>query len=421
MTPSAQVRRLFSAIVPGAVSLAFLLAVPVGAFADATFTLVNLDPPDVGYNDPTPVSPVAGNPGTTLGEQRLNAVRYAAEIWGGLLDSNVDIRIAISTIGGCVFGGYTSVASVVRDFAGAPFPNTWYPIALANKLAGVDLCPEGGSCTSSEDINILLARDCGWYLGLHSVPPGTRDWVSLMLHETAHGLGFTTPMNIFTGEKLMGLDDIYMRKLEDHETGKLYPNMTDGERLAGNMNPPNLHWIGPSVVAASGILSSGAHPSGHVEMLAYSGGVIFGTSVYHFGASSPPQLMGPAVPPTQDVGLALEVMRDLGWFAESPPAWQCYPARDLKDPQFAPVSVLQSDAIGSRTATLRKPVMLCNSANVGTGQPPTPARHLVCYQVKDVGETSPSTVSIEDQFGTLSLTVKKPKVLCVPAVVSPLP
>ncbi len=34
-----------------------------------------------GFNDPTPVAPVGGNPGTTLGEQRLNVYRYVAGIW----------------------------------------------------------------------------------------------------------------------------------------------------------------------------------------------------------------------------------------------------------------------------------------------------------------------------------------------------
>ena len=34
----------------------------------ATITITSRDAPGVGFNDPTPVSPVGGNPGTTLGE-----------------------------------------------------------------------------------------------------------------------------------------------------------------------------------------------------------------------------------------------------------------------------------------------------------------------------------------------------------------
>jgi hypothetical protein len=426
MTPLALVRSCRSGLAAVTASCVFLV-MPSPAFAAATFTLINTDLPGVGFNDPTPVSPFDGNPGTTLGEQRLNAVRYAAEIWGAALDSDVDIRAVIVSAPGCPFGGYTSVSVVVRDFVGAPLANTWYPIALANKLAGMDLCPEGGSCTSSDDMTIAVGRDCGLYLGLLSTGFGTH-LVSLMLHELGHGLGFTTQMDTFTGQKLLGFDDVYMRNLEDHQTGKLYPEMTDAERAAANMNPPHLHWVGPSVVAASGILLDGADPSGHVEMMAFSGGVIFGTSVYHFASSlSPPQVM--TTSGTQhDVGLALHVMRDIGWFAEGAPAppepdesWQCYTARDLADPRFAPVSVVETDDFGSRTATLKRPVMLCSSATVGAGGAPSPAKHLVCYQAKDVGDATPGTLSTDDQFGTLSLKVKKSKLLCVPAAVSSLP
>ena len=46
-------------------------------------------------NDATPATPVGGNPGTTLGQLRLNAVQRAADIWGGILDSPVEIRIQV--------------------------------------------------------------------------------------------------------------------------------------------------------------------------------------------------------------------------------------------------------------------------------------------------------------------------------------
>ena len=62
-------------------SLALLLAAG-SVFAGATITIVNKNLPGVGFNDPTPVAPVGGNPGTTLGEQRLLAFQHAAGIWG---------------------------------------------------------------------------------------------------------------------------------------------------------------------------------------------------------------------------------------------------------------------------------------------------------------------------------------------------
>src|SRR4051794_39991660 len=70
---------------------ALLLAVP--AFATATIVIVNNNAPGVGFNDPTPAAPIGGNPGTTIGQQRLLAFQYAADIWGSILDSPVTIYI----------------------------------------------------------------------------------------------------------------------------------------------------------------------------------------------------------------------------------------------------------------------------------------------------------------------------------------
>src|SRR5262245_52957653 len=59
----------------------------------ATIVIVNNDGPGEGFNDPTAVSPVGGNPGTTLGAQRLYIFQHAAAIWGAILPSNVTIRV----------------------------------------------------------------------------------------------------------------------------------------------------------------------------------------------------------------------------------------------------------------------------------------------------------------------------------------
>src|SRR5688572_17072896 len=64
----------------------------------ATITIVNQNAPGIGFNDPTPVTPVGGNPGTTLGQQRLIAFQHAADIWGATLTSNVPIRVGASFV-----------------------------------------------------------------------------------------------------------------------------------------------------------------------------------------------------------------------------------------------------------------------------------------------------------------------------------
>ena len=75
--------------------LVLALLVSTGhARADSSFVIVNTNSPGQGFNDTTPAVPVGGNTGTTRGEQRLIAFQYAADLWGGILDSVVPIRVS---------------------------------------------------------------------------------------------------------------------------------------------------------------------------------------------------------------------------------------------------------------------------------------------------------------------------------------
>src|SRR6266404_2504457 len=76
-----------------AVALSVILTFSSSAFGAATIVIQNGDPAGVGFNDTTPVAPVGGNPGTTRGQQRLNAFQAAANIWGATLTSAPTITI----------------------------------------------------------------------------------------------------------------------------------------------------------------------------------------------------------------------------------------------------------------------------------------------------------------------------------------
>jgi hypothetical protein len=62
----------------------------------ATLTVINTDSPGVGFNDTTAAAPVGGNTGTTIGQQRLIAFQFAANIWSALIASNVTIQVSAS-------------------------------------------------------------------------------------------------------------------------------------------------------------------------------------------------------------------------------------------------------------------------------------------------------------------------------------
>jgi cysteine-rich repeat protein len=303
-----------------------LLLLGSGVASSAVIVVTPADGAGEGFNDPTPVAPVGGNPGTTRGQQRLNAFEYAADIWAATVASDVTIVVEAAfdpLLCGASFAvlGQAGPVSAFRDFAGAPLANTWYPVALANRFAGVDLDP--GVPDIGATFNSTFGAGCafpvGFYYGLDANPGGDTDFVSVVLHELGHGLGFLTfvdrnPNSPTFGGKFNGRDDTYMVHLEDHSSGLGWPAMTDAQRATSMTDTADLHWVGPTVVAAGGFLSAGRHASGHVQMYAPNP-IEGGSSISHWDtALTPNQLMEPSYTgPIHDPSLSAALMADLGW------------------------------------------------------------------------------------------------------------
>ncbi|HKY28014.1 MAG TPA: PA domain-containing protein, partial [Pyrinomonadaceae bacterium] len=231
-------------------ALIVVLACSSTAFAGATITIVNLDGPGEGFNDPTPAAPVGGNPGTTLGQQRLIAFQHAANIWGAELDSNVTIAIGASfdPLGPGVLGS-AGATFVFRDFGGvglfpgAEFPATWYGAALADKRAGTELNP------GFTDIRARFSSNFNFYLGLDNNHGAQPDLVVVLLHEFGHGLNFQTFVSPTSGANFAGFTDIYARHLLDTTNGLHWNEMTDAERQAATTKWGKIVWDGATVTA----------------------------------------------------------------------------------------------------------------------------------------------------------------------------
>ncbi len=306
----------------GALFLAGGLAIATPGLA-ATIRVVNVDGPNEGFNDPTPVTPVAGNPGTTLGAQRLNVFRAAAAYWGAILESGVEIAVesSMDPLPCDSFSGILGGAGpqwVSRDFANAPASDTWYSGALANSLAGSSLNPGasdiGATFNSNIDHNDACLIGTDWWYGIETTaPPGSVDFYSTVLHEVGHGIGFTTFVDEASGSKFLGSDDTFMRFLEDHSSGLLWPAMNDAERTASAIDTGDLHWVGPRVIAARGILTMGADANGHVDMYAPNP-LAPGSSVAHWDIGlSPDELMEPFATNSVLDDLTIAALADMGW------------------------------------------------------------------------------------------------------------
>lgn len=242
-----------------------ILSLSLSAFAGSKITIVNGNAAGVGFNDPTPATPVGGNAGTTLGQQRLNAFQRAADIWGATLDSPVEIKIlatfepltcsATSAVLGSA--GTTTIWTdfgSVGFFPGAQFPATWYHNALANKLAGTDL--SAGEVTA--DLVARFNSNLGnagcltgtfWYLGFDSNHGNNIDLVTVLLHEFAHGLGFSQFASVSSGALAFGQTDIYGRQLFDLTINKTWDAMTNAERRASAINGFKVVWTGNTVTS----------------------------------------------------------------------------------------------------------------------------------------------------------------------------
>lgn len=228
----------------------------------ATIIPVNADPVGQGLNDPTPLKPAGGNPGTSIGEQRRIAYQFAAELWGAVLQSDAEIRVQASfqplrcDASGTVLGSAGAGAIYVLTEPGQP--DTLYHGALADSLVGFDIQngagvdvvsrfnasfgltnPDGSPCSPGS----------GWYYGLDgNTPSGQTNFLNVVMHEIAHGLGFSGFGNVSTGAPLAGFQDIYSRFVYDNNSQSPWYQLTNAGRVAATIGG-NLAFRGPQVTA----------------------------------------------------------------------------------------------------------------------------------------------------------------------------
>ena len=303
----------------------FLMLLTAPTFAGTVMLILNQDGPNEGLNDPASASPIGGNQGTTLGEQRLNAIQHAADIIGQTIHSDIPIEISVNfdNLGGSASAGRAASggpAGVFESFSGAPIPATWYPAALANKLGDQDFSPSAPEIQLTINSSIdgpITFGDSVWYYGLDASPSNDDiDLVTVALHEIIHGLGFLSLLQQNSGEKFLGLDDIYTNFL-NHSDPNPYglAEMTNLQRATALVSN-NLTWRGTSISDANLLftdISEGIEDNLISLYAPYP--IEFGSSTSHFDPSiAPNTLMEPSYDEANhSLGLAKAVLSDIGW------------------------------------------------------------------------------------------------------------
>lgn len=306
-----------------------LLFFAVSSVNATTITIINNDGVNEGLNDSTPATPIGGNNGVTVGEQRMIVLQHSADFLATIFDSSVEIRVEAEfnprACGG-LGGAYPTYNYYQTSTGPLPKSNILYPIALANALSGTDIFSSIGSDYPHLRINLQSDFSCtsDWYYGFSdTIPFNKASLFSTVVHELLHGLGFYDWVDRSTGSPInnnpTGRDDVFIEYLEDHILGLTWPNLTYAQRRTASNYNYSLHWVGASVIwdsnvyqyldtVSSNFSTYGHDTNGHVRMQGQGS---------HFHEDLVPyELMDPyqsSNDPNYFIGMAKPLMKDIGW------------------------------------------------------------------------------------------------------------
>jgi len=248
-------------------------------------------------------------------EQAKRAFQRAVDIWASYISSDVVIRVEANwrsfdqegVLGSAIWG------TAYRGFEGALNNDTWYPVALAEKMAEREL-----NSPNDPDIVANFNRGANWYLGTDGQTSGTEtDLVSVVLHELGHGLGFIDSYNISEESQrgsvgIQGFPFTFDRRVETDQAVELFGLVNFPDSLADALTSGKIFFNSPSAIANDGEKPKLFAPSD------WNGG----SSIAHldestYPAGNPNSLMSPQIGRNeviQEPGqITLDMFGDMGW------------------------------------------------------------------------------------------------------------
>lgn len=240
----------------------------------------------------------------------------AAATWSAIFSSDVPINIYVkwASLASNVLGS-AGASSNIRNFVGANRMNTFYPVALAEKMAHKNL-----NGTNPEIIATFNSDFTDWYIGVDGVPTNTQiDLYSVVLHEMGHGLGFIGQVSVDSGEAgyvYPGIFDQYMintAKVSLMDTTRFKNPSTS---LYTQITSSKINLSTPSILRNNGSAGKLYTPATYSE----------GSSIYHldqdtYGVNNANALMVPRIARgevTRNIGpIVSSAFNDFGWYSSN--------------------------------------------------------------------------------------------------------
>ncbi len=249
------------------------------------------------------------------------AFQRAVKIWAARINSPVPIAIdaTFKPLGPGLLG-QAGPSTFVRNFTGAPRPNTFFPIAIANKLAGVDFLP------GQPDIVAEFSSTFSFHFGKDPAPATKHDFTTVVLHELGHGLGFVGGARVAnengTGPGFIRFNSasnptlgpfIYSRFIENNQ-GPSILSFAEGSAALGNQLRGNKLFFDSRRVRRA----NGGQPAKIFAPNPFQGGSSYShLNENTFPQGNPHSLMTPFLGRGETIrnpgGITQGILRDSGW------------------------------------------------------------------------------------------------------------
>ncbi len=244
------------------------------------------------------------------------AFQFAVDIWSSLIQSPVKIRIRAywRPLGANVLGS-AIWANAYSNYPNAQKLNVYYPVALAEKIAGQNL-----NHPDSVDIYANFSSDASWYYGTSGLPPsGKTDLVTVVLHEIGHGLGFVDSYDVSSNQGSVGVQGtgipmIYDLGVENASAQNLFQSFdSPSSALNTELISNNIFYNSPLATSEN---------AGQKPRLFAPGSWSSGSSIAHlnegtYASGNVNSLMTPQIGFTEvmhDPGpITLNIFSDMGW------------------------------------------------------------------------------------------------------------